>query len=173
MNSYFESVSAELRKDWKTPVLVLVFTVARIIYGWGWLSAGWEKLSWLSGGKFYAGSLIQTLIANLAGPKVTRFDPLEINKLFAWIAQNVFLPMGRLTDALVVILELVIGVLIIIGFRIFWAALLAIFLNLQYFVAGSYNNFGYIWTNLALLKFTRYADLIGIDGLLRYKKKFK
>lgn len=130
-------------------------------------------MSWLSGGKFYAGSLIHTLIANLAGPKVTRFDPLEINRLFAWIAQNVFLPMGRLTDALVVILELAIGVLIILGFRIFWTALIAMFLNLQYFVAGSYNNFGYIWTNLALLKFARYAELIGIDGFIRLKKELK
>ena len=171
MSSYFETVSSELKEDWKNPILVIIFTVGRLIYGWAWFSAGWEKLSWLSGGKFYAGSLIHTLINNLAGPKVTRFDPLDLDRLFAWLAQNIFLPMGRLTDILVVLLELVIGIMIIVGFRIFWVALIATFLNLQYFAAGSYNNFGYIWTNLALLKFAKYADLIGVDGFLRHRKK--
>ena len=133
-------------------------------------SAGWEKLSWLSDGKFDAGKEIQTYITNIAGPKVTRFDPLGINHLFAWIAQHIFMTMGGLTDALVVISELAIGVLIILGFRVFWSALFAIFLNLQYLAAGSFNNFGYIWTDLALLKFARIAELIGVDGFLRFRK---
>ena len=170
MSAYFKSVSAELKKDWKTTVLVLIFTVARLIYGWSWFSAGWEKLSWFSNGKFNSGKEIQGLITNIAGPKVTRFDPLGINHLFGWIAQHVFLPMGQVTDVLVVISELLVGVALILGFRIFWSALLAMFLNVQYIVAGSFNNFGYIWTNLAMLKFARYAELIGVGGFLSFKK---
>jgi thiosulfate dehydrogenase [quinone] large subunit len=168
--SYFEAVSKELKKDWKTSILALVFTVARLIYGWSWFSAGLEKISWLTNGKFNSGKEIQGLINNIAGPKVTRFDPLGINHLFAWLAHNIFLNMGGLTDALVVICEMVIGLLIIFGFKVFWSALLAMFLNLQYIAAGSFNNFGYIWTNLAFLKFAKYAELLGIDGFIRYKK---
>lgn len=168
---YFKAVFTELKEDTKALILALIFTVARLIYGWSWFSAGLEKISWFTNGKFNSGKEIQGLVNNLAGPKVTRFDPLGINHLFAWLAQHIFLPMGGVTDALVVISELAVGLLIILGFRIFWSALLAIFFNLQYIAAGSYNNFGYIWTNLALLKFSKYAELIGIDGLLKYKKQ--
>lgn len=168
--SYFESVSAEFKKDWKTAILAIIFTIARLVYGWSWFSAGLEKLSWFSNGKFNAGKEIQGLVTNIAGPKVTRFDPLGINHLFAGLAQHVFIPMGGLTDALVVISELAVGVLMILGFRVFWAALLAFFLNVQYMAAGSFNNFGYLWTNLAMLKFAKYAELIGVDGYLRFKK---
>lgn len=170
MSSYSEAVSEELKKGGLKSILVIVFTIARLVYGWSWLSAGWGKLSWLSLGKFYASKEIQGMIANLAGPKVTRFDPLAINQLFAWIAQHIFLSIPVLTDSLVVIAEFVIGILLILGFRVFWSALIAIFLNLQYFAAGSFNNFGYVWTDLALLKFYKYAELIGIDGFLKYKK---
>ena len=169
--SYIEGISAEFKKDWKASVLTIIFTVARIIYGWSWFMAGYEKLAWLTNGKLNSAKLIQGLITNIAGPKVTRFDPFDINRLFGWLGHNIFIPMGRLTDILVVILELVIGLLFIFGFRVFWSALIAMFLNLQYIAAGSFNNFGYIWANLAFLGFAKYAELIGIDGYLRYKRE--
>ena len=170
MASYFKAVSAEL-KDWKKALLVIIFTVARLIYGWAWLNAGWHKLSWLSDGKLDSAGLIEKMALNLAGPEVKRFDPLYINSAFAWIADNIFAgAMPAVTDFLVVVCELGIGVLIILGLRVFWAALVATFLNLQFMAAGSFNNFGYIWTNLALMKFAKYAELIGLDGYLRFKK---
>lgn len=167
MGAYLDSV---FKKDLKTTVLAIIFTVARIIFGWDWVKAGWEKLSWLSDGKANSAGLIKGMAANLAGPKVTRFDPLGINHLFAWIATHVFIPMSGLTDFLVVAFELLVGIFLIIGLRIFWTALVAIFLNLQYITAGSFNNFGYIWTDLAMLKFAKYAELIGVDGFIRFKK---
>jgi len=78
--------------------------------------------------------------------------------------------MPGITDALVVIFEILVGALMILGCRIFWAALIAMFMNLQFLASGSFNNFGYAWTNLAFLKFARYAELLGIDGYLRYRK---
>ena len=170
MGAYFSAVGAELKKSWLNAVFVIIFTIGRLIYGWAWLNAGIEKFSWFSDGKFNAGKEINGMIANIAGPQVTRYDPLGINHLMAWIAQYIFIPLGGLTDFLVVFFELVIGLAIILGFRIFWAALIATFLNLQYIAAGSYNNFGYIWTNLILMKFPRYADIIGIDGYIRFRK---
>ncbi|WP_328812111.1 hypothetical protein [Paradesulfitobacterium ferrireducens] len=58
----------------------------------------------------------------------------------------------------------------IFGIRVFWAALIAMFMNVQFIAGGSFNNFGYIWTNLAMLKFAAYAELLGVDGFLRFKK---
>ncbi len=168
MTQYFDAVKAQL-KDWKVAILVIVFTVARIIYGWAWVEAGLHKLAWFSDGKLNSAGLIKGLVTNLVGPKVTHFDPLGINQAFAWIANNVFLSMPTLTDALVVILEILVGVVMILGLRVFWAALIAIFMNVQFIAAGSFNNFGYIWTNLAMLKFAKYAELIGVDGFLRFR----
>ncbi|NJD03410.1 MAG: DoxX family membrane protein [Ruminiclostridium sp.] len=170
MALYVKAVLAGL-KDWKKALPVLIFTIARIIYGWAWVEAGWHKLAWLSDGKLNSAGLITKMATNLAGPEVKRFDPLSINSAFAWIGNNIFAgAMPAVTDFLVVVFEILIGVLIILGLRVFWAALVATFLNLQFIAAGSFNNFGYLWTNLALMKFAKYAEYIGIDGYLRSKK---
>lgn len=89
MNAYFEAVKAEL-KNRKTMVLVILFTVARIIYGWSWFEAGLHKLAWFSDGKLNSTGKIGTLIKNIAGPEVKSLDPLYINKAWAWVAQNIF-----------------------------------------------------------------------------------
>ena len=169
MISYFDAVKAQFN-DRKVAILVIVFTVARIIYGWAWFEAGIEKLGWFSDGKLNAAGKIGTLIKNIAGPEVTRFDPLYINKAWAWVAQNVFLGLPGVTDTLVVIFEILVGISMILGFRVFWAALIAMFMNVQFLAGGSFNNFGYIWTNLAMLKFAKHAELLGVDGFLRYKQ---
>ncbi len=170
MGAYFSAVGAEFKKSWINAFFVIVFTIGRIIFGWAWLNAGIEKFSWLTDGKFNSGGLIGGLVGNLVGPKVTRFDPLGLNHLYGWIANNLFIPLGGVTDFLVVFFEFVLGLTFILGFQIFWSALVAVFLNLQYIAAGSFNNFGYIWTDLILMKFPRYADMIGIDGYLRFRK---
>ncbi len=170
MGAYFSAVGAEMKKSWINAIFVIIFTIGRIIFGWAWLNAGIEKLSWLSDGKVDSSGLIHGLVTNLVGPTVTRFDPLGLNQLYAWIANNLFIPLGGLTDFLVVLLEFLVGLFLILGFQIFWSALVAVFMNLQYITAGSFNNFGYIWTDLILMKFPRYAGLIGIDGYIRFRK---
>ena len=169
MKTYFEAVNEEF-KDWKTALPAVIFTIIRLIYGWGWLTGGIEKLAWFTNGKLNSAGKIGTLITNIAGPKVTKFDPLYINKLWAWIAQTFFLSMPRLTDYLVVVCEIAIGVFMILGFKVFWFALIAMFMNLQFMGAASFNNFGYIWTNLILFKFAKHAELLGVSGYLKYRK---
>jgi len=179
MFNYFRALGA-LFQDWKKAVGVLFFTIVRLVFGWSWLSAGWEKLGWIAAVSTPPGQaaqpsnsagLIQVMIDHLAGANVKHFDPLYINKLFAWIAQNIFLSIPRGTDFLVIGFELGVGILIILGFRVFWAALAAVFLNLQFFAAGSFNNFGYLWTDLALLKWAEISETIGIDGYRRISGK--
>lgn len=171
MGSYSQAISGELRNDWKDAVIVVIFTLARIYFGYSWLTSGWEKLSWLTDGKANSAGLIKGMIANLVGPKVTRFDPLGINHLFGWLSQNIFLPMPGVTDFLVVFFEIILGLAFILGFQIAWSAFIAFFLNIQYITAGSFNNFGYLWTDLIMFKFARYFEVIGLSGFLRYKKE--
>lgn len=168
MNDYISSVKTQLQ-DWKIAALVLILTVARVVYGWSWLKAGWHKLAWLSDGKLNSSGKIEALIANIAGPEVTRFDPLYLNKVFAWVAQHVFLSMPAFTDFLVVVFEISVGLFMILGFRIVYAALIGLFMNTQFIAGGSFNNFGYIWTNIAMLQLAKYAEIIGLDGFLRFK----
>ncbi len=168
MTDYINSVKAQLQ-DWKIAALVLILTVARVVYGWSWLKSGIHKIGWLSDGKLNSAGKIETVVTNIAGPEVTRFDPLYINKVFGWVADNIFLGTPAFTDLLVVAFEITVGLFMILGFRIFWAALIGMFMNTQFMAGGSFNNFGYIWTNLAMMSFAKYAELIGLDGFLRFK----
>lgn len=169
MSSYINSVKAELKNP-ITAVLVAIFTIARVIYGIAWVEAGLHKLAWFSDGKLNSAGLIGKMVNNLVGPEVHGFDPLHINNLFAWIAKHVFLGMPGLTDGLVVIFEIAVGVFMILGLKVFWTALVALFMNTQFITAGSANNFGYIWTNIAMLQFSKYAELIGVEGYLKARK---
>jgi len=168
MNSYLNEVKDQL-KDWKIAALVLIFTVARVVYGWAWMKSGIGKLAWLSDGQLNSAGKIQAMITNIAGPEVSRFDPLMINKIFGSIAQNIFLGMPAVTDVLVVVIEIGVGLAMILGFRVFWAALVALFMNTQFIAGGSFNNFGYIWTNVAVINFAKHAELIGVSGYLKFK----
>ena len=82
MTNYIDAVKEEF-KDWKVALPVIFFTVIRLIYGWSWMTAGIEKLAWFSDGKLNSAGLIGKMVDNIAGPKVTHFDPLYINKAFA------------------------------------------------------------------------------------------
>jgi len=170
MNSYFEVVQEQL-KDWKVAVLVLIFTAARLVYGWAWLSSGLHKLTWLSDGQINAAGFIQSMINNLAGPQVTRFDPLMINNLFAWVAQNFFLGIPSVVDFMVVVFEISIGVALILGYRVFWFSLIALFMNTQFMAGGSFNNFGYIWSDIAFMGFAGKAELLGLSGYLKFRNE--
>lgn len=169
MNFYLEAVKNQL-KDWRLAAIVLIFTAARVIYGWRWLKSGWGKLGWLSDGQHNTVGRVEAVVNNLAGPEVTSFDPLYINKGFALIADNIFLSMPAVTDFLVVVIEISIGLTMIFGFGIFWFALIAMFMNTQFMASGSFNNFGYIWTNVGMMAFAKYAELIGLSGYLRFRK---
>lgn len=168
---YIETVGAELRKSWWNTVVVIVFTICRLLFGWAFFKAGLEKATtenWFGDGKFDAGGLIHGMVNNIQhahGP-----DPLYLNYLLVWFANHLFIPMGQLTDALVVILEMAIGLFVFFGFGVFWTMIAALFLNLQFAAAGSANNFGYLVTDIVWLKWPSYAGLIGVDGYLRFRR---
>ena len=171
MNSYTEAVKTEF-KDWKKALLLIIFTIARIIYGWAWVSAGWEKATsgWFNFQGGHSAKLIAGMAANMLPPKAHGFDPLYINKLWSWVAIHIFNGMPAVTDFIVPICEIAVGVGMIIGFRLLWVALLGLFLNVQFITSGSANNFGYIWTDIIVMNFAKYFELIGVSGYLSFKK---
>ncbi|MCF8565475.1 hypothetical protein LLE49_12185 [Alicyclobacillus tolerans] len=167
---YWSTVAAELKKSRWNAVVVIVFTIARLLFGWDWFQAGWEKLTggWIGDGKFDAKGKIVGMVQGIQHSHGS--DPLHLNGLLVWFANHLFLNMGGLVDFLVVVLEILIGAFVFFGFGFVWSILVALFLNLQYITAGAANNFGYIVTDVVWIKFPSYASLIGIDGYMRYKK---
>jgi thiosulfate dehydrogenase [quinone] large subunit len=171
MTNYIDYLKTEL-KDQKTAVLALIFTVVRVIYGWSWLKGGFEKATsgWLNFSGGHAQGLISGMANNMVPPQAHSFDPLYINKLWSWAAIHIFNGMPGVTDFLVPICEMTVGILMILGFRLFWTAILALFLNVQFAAAGAGNNFGYIWTNIIIMNVSKYAELIGLSGYLSARK---
>lgn len=166
MDSYKNYLKRSLT-SWRIVVIPLL-TIARIFYGYRWLKSGIGKLVWFTDGKNNSYGFIANMIENM---RTDRGDPFRIGRIFAEIADTVFQNMPALTDALVVILEILIGLLLIIGFRLVWTLIVALFLNLQFFAAGSTNNFGYVITNLIIIKWSELFDLLGLDGFLRSRKE--
>ena len=115
MNSYINAVKAELT-DWKKALLLIIFTIARIIYGWAWINAGWEKATsgWFNFQGGHSAKLIAGMAANMLPPKAHGFDPLYINKLWSWVAIHIFNGMPGVTDFIVPICEITVGVGMII-----------------------------------------------------------
>jgi len=172
--TYFDYVKAQFKNP-LTAILAIIFTIARIIYGWSWVNAGWEKATsgWFNFAGGHASKLIGTMAKNIVPPAAHGLDPLHLNSLWSWVAIHIFNGMPAFTDFLVPICEMAVGILMIIGFQLFWTAILGLFLNVQFIAAGSANNFGYIWTDIIVMNVAKYAELIGLSGFLRYKKEVR
>ena len=172
--SYIDYIKAQFKNS-RTAILTIIFTIARIIYGWSWVNSGWGKATsgWLNFDGGHAAKLISSMAKNIVPPAAHGLDPLHINSLWSWVAIHIFNGMPAFTDFLVPISEMVVGILMIVGFQLFWAAILGLFLNVQFIAAGSANNFGYIWTNIIVMNSAKYAELIGLSGFLRYKKEVR
>lgn len=171
MGGYLNAVGAEFKKSGWNAFVVVVFTLARLLVGWDWFKAGWDKLTvenWLGDGKFDAGGLLQGMVSGLQHSH--GMDPLHIDNLLIWVTNHIFLNMGGFLDFLVVLFEIVIGIMVFFGVGFIWSMLVALFLNLQYAAAGAANNFGYLVTDMVWLSFPMYASLIGVDGYLRYRR---
>jgi len=168
MGGYFNAIGEEFKKSWWNAVVIIVFTIARLLFGWDWFKAGVDKFSWFSDGKADSKGMIMGMVNNLVHSHGS--DPLHLNNLLIWLANNLFIPMSGLTDFLVVACETLIGIFVFFGFGFVWAILVATFLNLQYAAAGAANNFGYLVTDIVWLKWPSYASLIGVDGYIRYRR---
>jgi len=149
-----------------------LWLVVRLYLGWEWTVAGWEKITnpagtWvgdkagvaLSG--FLQGSLKKT--AEFCPPAPAACHP-DVTSWYAWFTTNVALPNAQVLSYMVAYGELLVGVALILGFLVGWSAFFAIFMNLNFMLAGSLSvNTTWFMLGLGLVLAWRIAGHIGLD----------
>ncbi|CAA7600644.1 DoxX family [Acididesulfobacillus acetoxydans] len=154
--------------------LQVVWTILRVYLGWEWLSSGLSKVfgpgsaAWVGP---QAGSAVSKFL-KAALVKSTGAHP-DVQRWYASFINGVALPNATAFSYLVAWGELLIGIALIIGFLTTIALLLAVFLNLNYLLAGtvSTNPMDLLWAALLLWAGSA-AYYWGVDRIFipRWKK---
>ena len=112
-----------------------VWTVVRVYLGWLWLNAGWHKVTdskWVGAeaGTAVTGFLNRALSLSVG-------DSPAVSGWYAWIVENVFLPLGPLMSYLVAFGEVLVGIALIAGFLTGLVAFLGGLMNVAFMLAGT------------------------------------
>src|SRR3990167_7317349 len=147
-----------------------LWLIVRLYLGYEWLMAGGEKginPTWvgeragagLTG--FLGGALKKT--AEFCQPAPAPCHP-DVQMWYAWFVENVALPNAQVFSYLVAYGELLVGIALILGFRVGVSPFLGMFMNLNFMLAGSVS-INPIWFTLCLgLLFAwRISGYIGLD----------
>ena len=147
-----------------------LWLIVRLYLGYEWLMAGWEKVvnpAWVgdSAGAaitgFLQGALKKT--AEFCPPAPAACHP-DVTSWYAWFTTNVALPNAQVLSYMVAYGELLVGVALILGFLVGWSAFFAIFMNLNFMLAGSLSvNPTWFMLGLGLVLAWRIAGHIGLD----------
>lgn len=111
------------------------WTVVRVYLGWLWLNAGWHKVTdpgWVGAeaGTSVRGFLERAVtLASGERPSVTGW--------YAWIIENIFLPIAPVMSYLVAFGETLIGIALIVGFLTGLMAFLGGLMNVAFLLAGT------------------------------------
>jgi thiosulfate dehydrogenase [quinone] large subunit len=111
------------------------WTVVRVYLGWLWLNAGWHKVS----DPRWVGSEAGTAVSGFLRGAITKStgDAPTVTGWYAWIVENVFLPVAPLFSYLVAFGEVLIGIALIVGFLTGLMAFLGGLLNVSFMLAGT------------------------------------
>lgn len=108
------------------------WTVVRVYLGWLWLSAGWGKVTnpaWVGSD---AGRAVGGYLRGAISP-----DNPNVTAWYAWIIENVFLPIAPFLSYLVAFGEVLVGIALIVGFLTGLVAFLGGLMNVMFLLAGT------------------------------------
>lgn len=112
-----------------------VWTVVRVYLGWLWLNAGWHKVTnpaWVGEG---AGTAISGFLNRAV--TLSQGDAPSVAVWYAWMIENIFLPIAPLMSYLVAFGELLVGVALILGLLTGLAAFFGGLMNVAFLFAGT------------------------------------
>ncbi|MBW7915327.1 MAG: DoxX family protein [Trueperaceae bacterium] len=111
------------------------WTVVRVYLGWLWLHAGWDKVNnpvWV-GEK--AGTAIKGFLTRAVS--LSQGESPTVTGWYAWMIENIFLPMGTFLSYVVAFGELFVGIALIAGFLTGAAAFFGGLMNVAFLLAGT------------------------------------
>ena len=111
------------------------WTIVRVYLGWQWLNAGWHKITdpaWVGSG---AGTAVGGFLRRAVS--LSQGDNPSVSVWYAWIIENVFLPVAPFVSYLVAFGEVLIGIALILGFLTGLVAFLGGLMNVVFMLAGT------------------------------------
>lgn len=166
MKNTWYKIGYFLKEDKRSTMLWLAI---RLYVGWQWLSAGYGKITssaWVGSeaGTALTGFLNNSLTKN-TGPHP------DVKNWYAWLIENVFLPIAPFMSYMIVAGEILIGITLIIGLWTKRAAILGAFMNLNFLLAGTVGiNPILLMLSLFLTQTKKSGEYYSVDGLLKSKK---
>lgn len=146
---------ADARMSW-------VWLLVRLFLGWGWLTAGWEKLM----NPAWAGSDAGAALTGFVQGALTKTGGAhpDVQWWYASFLSDTVLPHVALWSNLVAYGELLVGLALIAGFLTGLAAFFGVFMNLNFMLAGTVS-VNPIWATLGifLILAWRTAGYWGLD----------
>jgi thiosulfate dehydrogenase [quinone] large subunit len=158
--------------DWlyRSKAASVIWLIARLWLGYGWLNAGYQKLwgsekafFWNGGGAGVKGFATAGVTGSTAGKGAG-----ASYGWFAAILHNFVIPNASWIAKVVTLSELIIGALLILGLFTGLAALVGLALNVIYMFSGTAGvNPAYAIVAVFLILAWRNAGYLGLDGLVR------
>jgi len=111
------------------------WTVIRVYLGWLWLDAGWHKVGdprWVGA---EAGTAVTGFLNRAIG--LSTGDSPSVTGWYAWIVENIFLPIAPVMSFVVAWGEVLVGVALIVGFLTGLVAFLGGLMNVAFMLAGT------------------------------------
>ena len=111
------------------------WTIVRVYLGWTWLQAGWHKVTdpkWVGAD---AGTSITGFLNRAVS--LSQGDNPSVASWYAWLIDNIFLPMSTFMSYAIAFGELLVGIALIVGFLTGAAAFFGGLMNAAFLLAGT------------------------------------
>lgn len=136
--------------------------IVRLYVGWAWLTAGWKKIGSSAWTGDEAGTAVEGFVQG-ALSKTTGSHP-EVQAWYGWFLENIVFPNADTFGYLIAYGELLIGVALVLGLFVGFAAFFGIFLNLNFLLAGTVSTNPVLFVlSIGLVLAWRVAGYVGLD----------